>query len=213
MSQNKIQKRYNRVAPFYDSLEVFMEKGMFNDWRKELWQEVQKNLPEEGGKILEVGVGTGKNMKYYPENVKQIYAIDFSEKMLKEAKKKMPTDRDDIQLIEMNAENLKFDDNYFDVIVTSCVFCSVPHPIKGLKELKRVLKIDGRMIMLEHMRSKKPIIGPLMDMFNWVSFYIWGANINRKTIENIQKAGLNIVKEKLLWSDIVKKIVLEKYKS
>jgi ubiquinone/menaquinone biosynthesis C-methylase UbiE len=85
----------------------------------------------------------------------------------------------------------------------------VPDPVKGLKELKRVCKNDGKIIMLEHMRSKKEPIGSLMDLFNWVSLYTYGANINRKTIENIEKAGLKIKEVNELFYDIVKEIVLE----
>ena len=69
----------------------------------------------------------------------------------------------------MDIQNLDFWDNYFDLILNTCVFCSVPDPIKGLEELKRVLKEDGRIIMLEHMRSQNEFMGKMMDLFNWVS--------------------------------------------
>jgi len=110
----------------------------------------------------------------------------------------------------MDIQNLKFEDNYFDLIVTSCVFCSVPDPVKGLKELKRVLKADGRILMLEHMRSRNELVGKFMDWFNWVSLYTWGANINRRTMENIEKADLELVEVNNLMSDIVKEIELKK---
>lgn len=96
----------------------------------------------------------------------------------------------------------------FNIIVTSCVFCSVPDPVQGLKELKRVCKPEGKIIMLEHMRTKKEPGGKVMDMFNWVSLYTYGANINRKTMENIDRANLKVVEENNLFSDIVKEIVL-----
>jgi len=205
---NKIRKRYNRVAPIYDSLESMMEKGKMGSWRKRLWQRVEENLPESDGKLLEAGVGTGKSIQYYPDNI-ELYAIDFSEKMLKKARQKADATAKEINLIQMDIQNLDFPDNFFDIIVTSCVFCSVPDPVKGLKELKRVCKNDGKIIMLEHMRSKKEPIGSLMDLFNWVSLYTYGANINRKTIENIEKAGLKIKEVNELFYDIVKEIVLE----
>jgi ubiquinone/menaquinone biosynthesis C-methylase UbiE len=177
-------------------------------WRKRLWQRVEENLPESDGKLLEAGVGTGKSIQYYPDNI-ELYAIDFSEKMLKKARQKTDATAKEINLIQMDIQNLDFPDNFFDIIVTSCVFCSVPDPVKGLKELKRVCKNDGKIIMLEHMRSKKEPIGSLMDLFNWVSLYTYGANINRKTIENIEKAGLKIKEINELFYDIVKEIVLE----
>jgi ubiquinone/menaquinone biosynthesis C-methylase UbiE len=205
---NKIKKRYDRIASIYDSMEVMMEQGKMGSWRKRLWQRVEENLPESDGKLLEAGVGTGKNIQYYPDNI-ELYAIDFSEKMLKKARQKADATAKEINLIQMDIQNLDFPDNFFDIIVTSCVFCSVPDPVKGLKELKRVCKNDGKIIMLEHMRSKKEPIGSLMDLFNWVSLYTYGANINRKTIENIEKAGLKIKEINELFYDIVKEIVLE----
>jgi len=78
---NRARKRYNRMAPLYDFLEGAIERSCFSHWRKLLWSKV------EGKRILEVGVGTGKNFSYYPPDV-AITAIDFSEKMLARARKK-----------------------------------------------------------------------------------------------------------------------------
>jgi ubiquinone/menaquinone biosynthesis C-methylase UbiE len=205
---NKIRKRYNRVAPIYDSLESMMEKGKMGSWRKRLWQRVEETLPKSNGILLEAGVGTGKNIQYYPNDV-ELYAIDFSDKMLEKARVKADESDQEINLLQMDIQNLDFPDNFFDVIVTSCVFCSVPDPVKGLKELKRVCKDDGKVLMLEHMRSKKEPIGKMMDLFNWISLYTYGANINRRTIENINKAGLSIKEVNNLFFDIVKEMVLE----
>lgn len=207
--KNKIEKRYDRIAPVYDSLEYLMEKGKMGDWRQKLWQRVKTKIDKENMTLLEAGVGTGKNIEYYPDDI-QIYGIDFSSKMISKAKEKLKTQNKEAKLMEMDIENLDFEDNYFDLIVTSCVFCSVPDPIRGLKELKRVLKKDGRIIMLEHMRSRNKTAAKLMDLFNWLSLYIWGANINRKTIENIKEAGLELVEVTDLMSDIVKEIELKK---
>jgi ubiquinone/menaquinone biosynthesis C-methylase UbiE len=206
---NKIKKRYDRVAPVYDSLEYLMEKGKMGDWRQNLWQRVEDKIDKDNLRLLEAGVGSGKNIEYYPDNL-EISAIDFSPKMIQEAEKKAKKYNKNVNLLEMDIQNLNFEDNYFDLIVTSCVFCSVPDPVKGLKELKRVLKKDGRIIMLEHMRSQNEFVGKMMDLFNWVSLYTWGANINRKTIENIEKAGLKLVEVNDLMSDIVKEIELKK---
>ena len=206
---NKIKKRYDRIAPVYDSLELLMEKGKMGDWRQNLWQKVENKIDKSGMKLLEAGVGSGKNIEYYPDEL-EIFAIDFSPKMINQAEEKVKKYNKEVNLLEMDIQNLDFEDNYFDLIVSSCVFCSVPDPVKGLKELKRVLKEDGRIIMLEHMRSQNEFVGKMMDWFNWVSLYTWGANINRKTMENIKEAGLELVEVNNLMSDIVKKIELKK---
>jgi len=205
---SKIKKRYNRIAPIYDLMEVMMEKGKMSSWREKLWQRVAENIPDSGGKLLEAGVGTGKNIEYYPDNT-EIYAIDFSDKMLEKARNKVNELQKSVHLMQMDIEDLNFPDKNFDIIVSSCVFCSVPDPVRGLEELKRVCKNDGKIIMLEHMRTTYEPWGKLMDAFNWVSLYTWGANINRRTIENINKAGLKIVEVNDLWFDVVKEIVLQ----
>lgn len=84
---NKIKKRYDRIAPIYDLMEGMMERGKMGGWRKRLWQRVKEELPESNGRLLEAGVGTGKNIQYYPDNI-ELYAIDFSEKMLRKARQK-----------------------------------------------------------------------------------------------------------------------------
>lgn len=205
---NKIKNRYDRIAPLYDTMELLMEKGKMGNWRENLWEKVLDYLPESGGILLEAGVGTGKNIQYYPENT-EIYAIDFSKKMLQQAKKKAKAHDKEINFLEMDIQNLNFVDDYFDIIVTSCVFCSVPDPVKGLKELRRVCKPDGKIIMLEHMRTEKEPWGKVMDTFNWVSLYTWGANINRETMDNIEKADLKVIEVNDLFFDIVKEIILE----
>jgi ubiquinone/menaquinone biosynthesis C-methylase UbiE len=144
-TNRKIKNRYNRIAKFFDALEKPMGTSGFAKWRKKI-------VPQAIGKTLEVGVGTGKNIPFYSENI-DLTAIDFSKKMLEEAKVKYQHSPLKINFLEMDVQNMDFEDNTFDTVITSCVFCSVPNPVKGLKEIKRVLKPNGRLIMLEHVRS------------------------------------------------------------
>lgn len=203
---NKTKQRYDRIAPIYDKFEIIMEKAAFQDWRKKLWDKVEKNSKGDD-KLLEAGVGTGKNIPYYPEGLNYT-AIDFSPKMLSRAKEKASDSSRKIEFIEMDIQKLDFPDDSFDFIVTSCVFCSVPDPVKGLQELKRVLKPEGKVYMLEHLRSQKFLLGPIMDITNFIPKNIWGANINRKTMKNIETAGLTVRSVEDLWLDIVKLIIL-----
>ena len=192
----KIRKRYNRTARFYNIMEAMMNKSGMNRWRQAVWNEAK-------GKVLEVGVGTGKNMEYYTENI-EITAIDFSEKMLEKARSRSETLSKKVDLRLMDVQALQFPDEFFDTVITTCVFCSVPDPIKGLMEIRRVCKKDGKIIMLEHVRSKKILIGKLMDIINPVVVRMVGANINRNTVENLKRVGLNVEVENDLMIDIVK---------
>lgn len=180
-----------------------MDKMIKEERRRDL-------LNEATGRVLEVGVGTGANLALYPETIDSLIGVDFSAKMLKfsQVKAKKMTVLYPIELLEADIQNLPFADNTFDTIVSTCVFCSVPDPIKGLEELRRVCKRDGHILMLEHMRSDNPFIGAMMDLFNPVTVNLWGANINRETMKNIHLAEILVTSEDRLMGSIMRKLVL-----
>lgn len=200
----KIQKKYNRNAIVYDLIEFPVEKVLYSKWRKKYFS----NLI---GKVLDVGIGTGKNIDYY-NNEAEVTGIDFSKKMLEKAKRKFKkSGRKNTSLKLMDVENLKFRDNSFDYVITSSVFCSVPNPIEGLKEIKRVLKPNGKLIMVEHVLSKNKIIAFFENLFNPMVKFLTGVNINRNTRQNIEKSGMVVKKEKnLALIDIFRLFVAKK---
>lgn len=173
--------RYQRLAPFYDRMEALSEPR-FRPWRQKLWALVH------GPRVLEVGVGTGKNMPFWPRAV-NITAIDLTPGMLQRARHHAVELNIKAQLCLGDVQTLDFPDAHFDEAVATFVFCSVPDPILGLRELKRVIKPGGQIILLEHMRSPQALLGKVMDLVNPLVVRLMGANINRRTIENIQTAG------------------------
>ena len=98
----------------------------------------------------------------------------------------------DVELAEMSVEHLDFPDDTFDWAVATFVFCSVPDAVQGLKEVGRVVKPGGQVLLLEHLRVDKPVIGRLMDLYNLLAVRITGANINRRTVENLGRSGLKV---------------------
>jgi len=191
------RKRYDRLALFYDFLEAPLERYRFAHWRSRLTDRIV------GDRALEVGVGTGKNLPYYPRDVK-MNAIDFSRCMLERARKRASVLGSMVQLEKMDVQQLAFPDNSFDTVFGTFVFCSVPDPVAGLKELKRVCKSNGRLLLLEHMRPGNVLLGLLFDVVNPMVVRMMGANINRRTMDNIKKAGWQILKEEQLSGDIVR---------
>ncbi|EST10521.1 class I SAM-dependent methyltransferase [Sporolactobacillus laevolacticus] len=191
-----IQKRYNRISGIYNQ----MDRMIKPEWRQEL-------LSSLSGHVLEVGVGTGANLPFYPRNVR-VTGVDFSSRMLQYARNMVQQLRteDRMTLLEMDVQQMTFPDDSFDYIVSTCVFCSVPDPVQGLHELRRVCKSDGKILMLEHMRSENPVAGILMDLLNPLTVRLWGANINRRTMENIARAGLTIEKDKQLFGTILRRL-------
>lgn len=180
------RRRYDRVAAVYDRVEAPIERLFYAGWRERLWSDI------EGRDILEVGVGTGKNMPYYPPGA-HVTAIDLSERMLSRARKRAEMLHLDVDLRQMDVQELAFPSDSFDAVVASFVFCSVPDPILGLREVARVCKPKGEVRLLEHMRARNRALGLMMDFVNPLAVRMWGANINRPTVSNVERAGLTVV--------------------
>jgi phosphatidylethanolamine/phosphatidyl-N-methylethanolamine N-methyltransferase len=199
---NLTRRRYDRIAPFYDLLEALIERLRFASWRARLINRIA------GNRVLEVGVGTGKNLPYYPRDIR-ITAVDISPRMLERAQKRASLLGLEVELVEMDAQSLAFPNHVFDTIVSTFVFCSVPNPVLSLQELRRVCKPSGRLLLLEHIRPSNRVLGFLFDMLNPLVVRVVGANINRRTIENIGRAGWRIRVDHRLSSEIVRWIEAE----
>lgn len=199
VSGDKIRQRYDRLAPWFDGLEGFLEGLIFRRLRKKLW------AMADGEHILEVGVGTGKNFGFYPEFARMT-AIDFSPKMLEQAQRKRERKQIQVDLDLMDVQRLYYADNSFDTVVASFVFCSVPSPRKGLKEIYRVLKPGGQLLLLEHVLSSNKFMAMLMNLLNPLVLRLVGANINRQTIKNVQACQFRSIFIDASSSDMIKVI-------
>ncbi len=159
------------------------------------------------GKTLLVAVGTGNDFKFFPPG-HHIVGIDISPKMLAVAQPKADKYQGTIELREADVTALDFPDGSFDTVATVCTFCSVPNPVAGLRELRRVLKPGGRILMFEHVRSRIGPLGILQDLMTPLTRR-QGPDLNRNTVGNVQKAGFRIVRVENAYLDIVKMIEAE----
>ena len=196
-------KKYDRFSKIYDSFESLMERRAFLKYRK-------KALSLAKGRVLEVGIGTGKNLPYYPKDV-EVIGIDFSKGMLEKAeKRRKELGLGNVKLMLMDVQNLEFEDNTFDTIVSTFVFCTVPDPIKGLKEVYRVLKPGGKAIFLEHMKSESKLLNIPLYLMDPITKALVGTSMVRETQKNIEKAGFKIEGVENLFFDIVRLIIATK---
>jgi len=198
-----IRERYDRGARLFDVMEAGVEALRFARWRKMQWAKVAGPL------VLEVGVGTGKNLPYYPPSARMT-AVDFSARMLAKARRRAAKLGSQVRLIEMDVQSMDFADSSFDAVVSSFVFCSVPDPVLGLREVERVCKPGGQVIMLEHVLSANAILGWLMKTVSPIMVKMSGANMDRRTVENVAASGLVVERVTDLAGDIVKLIEARK---
>lgn len=197
--------RYQRISKIYDLMEILPERRYIS-WRERLWSQVK------GPEVLEVGVGTGKNLAFYPDGVR-VTGVDLTSGMLERARERAVLLNLDVTMLLGDAQNLDFPDSSFDTVVATFVYCSVSDPVLGLRELGRVVKPDGQILLMVHVRSDKLGIGELMDILNPALVRVTGANINRRTVENIRRAGLDVERvEDLGIGDIFKLIIARRKK-
>lgn len=190
--------RYDRLASHYDALEWLMEVRARN-WRRELWSRV------EPGNILELGVGTGKNLPYHPEG-RAVVAMDISEGMLHRARRKAERLKLPVRLELGDVQRLAYPDASFDVAIATFLFCSVPSPVRGLEEIRRVLRPGGQLLLLEHVLSERPTLRRLMRWLAPLPLRISGAHIDRETVRNVEAAGFVNIETEDVWLDVVKRI-------
>jgi len=188
-----VRRRYERIAPMYDLLDLSMELLAFRRWRRLTWEAVGA----DPGRVLEVGVGTGKNIAFWPLAARMT-AIDLTPRMLARARRRVRERGVDPELRVMDVEALDLPDASFDVAAATFVFCSVAHPVVGLRELRRVLRPEGRLVLLEHQRSASRAIAPLLDLLDPVVVGLWGAHVNRPTEEYVREAGFEVRRSRFL---------------
>ncbi len=195
----RTRDRYDRLAQFYDRMESGAEQRIVRKWRSLLWSRIR------GHRVLEIGVGTGKNLPYYPAGI-EITAIDLPPRMLEHARQRAAEVNASVQLMTADARALPFPDASFDAVVATFVFCSVPDPVLGLCEARRVLKPSGQLLLLEHMLTANRLVRPLMQAANPLVVRVMGANINRETVSTVDRAGFQVLQIDNVMSDIVKLI-------
>lgn len=176
-------------------LMTFAEDRRIGPYKRRLFSEMR-------GATLMVATGTGNDFKFFPPNM-HVVAIDISPKMLERAARKATAYSGTIELRKMDVCNLEFPASSFDTVATAFTFCSVPKPIKGLRELRRVLKPDGQLIMIEHVRSAIGPLGIFMDFMTPLTSRI-GPSLNRDTVDNVQKAGFRLRRVENIYLDVVK---------
>ena len=180
--------REHRIfASVYDLMLRGTERAGLRDMRAEL-------LSEAGGRTLELGAGTGLNLAHYTDAVTELVLTEPDPHMARRLRRRLqdePPAPARVEVVEAPAERLPFEDGSFDSVVSTLVLCSVETPATATGEIVRVLKPDGRLLYLEHVRADDDGLARWQDRlerpWGWLGA---GCHPNRDTVAQLQAAGL-----------------------
>jgi ubiquinone/menaquinone biosynthesis C-methylase UbiE len=174
-----------RFATFYNWM---MDQPLVRRWFDPLRREI---VGQAQGLVLEVGAGGGQNFPFYdPTSVVRVEAVEPDEAMLVEARSALSAAPVPITLTRAPVEALPFPDAHFDTVVVTLVFCSVQDPERGLREIWRVLKPGGTLLLLEHVRAQGRMVAWLQDALVPVTTCCMGhCHLNRDTLRTILHTG------------------------
>ena len=183
--KDEIRAKYEKFARWYDLMDGIPEVLGVRRLRRRLLQRAT-------GKVLEIAVGRGRNLRYYPEGCK-ITAVDFSPAMLEVARNR--TDRLGLTIpcLAMDAEALAFPEQSFDTVVSSLSLCTFPDPAAALREMARVCRPNGRILLLEHGRSDVEWLGRWQDRRADRHAKALGCRWNREPLDLVRQAGLTLI--------------------
>lgn len=203
-SQARVATRtYDRIAPLYDLLDGIYE----HSWKRRLRAELFRHAR---GHILDVGVGTGCNIPFYPRE-SRVVGIDMSERMLERARDRAQDLGQPMTLHSMNLLSLDFPDASFDTITVTFVLLCLPDELQepALRELRRVIKPNGQILVLDYQLSSKPGVRLWMRCLSpWLK-WAFAARFDTTTEHYVEAAELAITRKQTFMGDSVAMLVLE----
>ncbi|MBA3511136.1 MAG: class I SAM-dependent methyltransferase [Sphingomonas sp.] len=191
------RKTYQRIARFYDIIDLPFEYGRYRSLRPLLFQGL-------GGRILDAGVGTGRNMPFYPPG-SEVVGVDMSPAMLLRAERRRMHSPALVRLKEMDVTRLDFPEGSFDAVVASFLFCTLPEELQApaIGELSRVLKAEGTLRILEYRRPRGGVRLILTRLWAPWAKWAFGASFDRYPERHFAHCGLEITKMTFVFEDLI----------
>ena len=149
-------------------------------------------LAQAAGRVLEIGGGTGANLAHYGPAVESLTITEPEVPMLKRLERRARAKAPAPMVLRAPAEDLPFEDDAFDVVVSTLVLCGVDDQPRALREIRRVLVPEGRLLFLEPVRSTDPKAAKKQDRMNWVNQLVVCCDCNRPTLDTIKDAGFTV---------------------
>lgn len=195
-----ILDRYQRIAPYYDLLDLAFEYGRYRRIRPLLFHGLT-------GRLLDAGVGTGRNIPFYPPGAR-VLGVDISPAMLERARARRDALSAEVELRKMDVTALDYPDASFDAAVATFLFCVLPEELQtpALKELGRVVRPGGAIRMLEYVRPRGRVRRFVASLWEPWMAWAYGAGFDRRTEAHIPEAGLEVTKSAFVVDDLMKLI-------
>lgn len=184
LSTDEVRRMYDQKAADYQNGEFL--KVLLGEKRLR-----RKLMAKARGRILDVACGTGENFPYFPPG-SDVTAVELSEAMLQQARKRAAEVGLNVDLRSMDAQQLELADNTFDTVVTALSTCTFPDPVAALREMGRVCKPDGQILLLEHGRSRYNLLARYQDRQAPQVYAAQGCRWNQDPAQLVQDAGLNL---------------------
>jgi ubiquinone/menaquinone biosynthesis C-methylase UbiE len=194
----KQRRVWDKAAPSYDKQMVFFERVQFAGGREWLGERAQ-------GRVLEVAIGTGRNLPFYPRGV-ELTGIELSDEMLSIARQRAADLQIPADLRQGDAVNLPVEDASFDTVVCALALCSIPDPGRAIAEMHRVLVPGGRLLLLDHIGSSWPPVYALQWLAERLTILLAGEHFTRRQLPLVRAAGLEIVESSRLKAGTVERI-------
>ncbi len=189
---------WDSAASSYDRQIAFFEKIQFGGGREWLAERAR-------GRILEVAIGTGRNLPYYPAGV-TVTGLELSPAMLAIARQRAADLGRDTNLQEGDAERLPFGDASFDTVVCALALCSIPDPATAIGEMKRVLVPGGRLLLLDHIGSTWPPVYAVQWLVERITIRTAGEHFTRRQLPLVRAAGFQVAETERLKAGTVERI-------
>jgi ubiquinone/menaquinone biosynthesis C-methylase UbiE len=145
------------------------------------------------GRVLEIGAGTGANLALYRTAVESITLTEPEQPMIRRLERRVREHTPSATVLRAPAEDLPFEDDTFDTVISTLVLCGVDDQPRALRQVYRVLRPGGRFLFLEHVRSDEPRLARTQDRLNWLNRVVACCDCNRPTLDSIRAAGFEVV--------------------
>lgn len=195
---DRLARHYDRISWAYDLLDWPFEQLRYRKLRPILCGDL-------GGKVLEVGVGTGRNLAYYPEGAR-VTGIDASRAQLRRAQRRAASAKCAVKLARMDVTQMAFEDESFDACVATFLFCVLPDEFQlpALSEILRVVRPGAPIRLLEYVYSKNALRRSWMKILSPYVQFVFSARFDRTTREAISLSGARVASERFVYADTVK---------